>query len=106
MTQGGPFPSVRIPFAPRIPAVVAYRSFQFLGRSDTADKIKASFGKNWDRLVEIKRKYDPTNLFRNTLWPLDEKEESVEPNLREPEATYDHVPKFIPSDTQTDDESA
>ncbi|KAF9649484.1 hypothetical protein BDM02DRAFT_3113707 [Thelephora ganbajun] len=83
VTQGGPFPS-------------------FLGRGESADKTKASFGKNWDRLVELKRKYDPTNLFRNTFWPLDEEGDVVQPSLREPEATFDHVPKFIPSEMQTD----
>jgi hypothetical protein len=31
----------------------------------------ASYGKNWDRLVALKRKYDPTNLFKNNFWPLD-----------------------------------
>jgi FAD/FMN-containing dehydrogenase len=35
----------------------------FLG-DEGEDRVKASFGKNYDRLVEIKKKYDPTNLFR------------------------------------------
>jgi len=77
VTQGGPFPS-------------------FLGRSDSAEKIQACFGKSWDRLVELKRKYDPTNLFRNTFWPLDEGGQVVETSRREPEADYDHVPKSLP----------
>ena len=80
--------------------MVPYQNFQFLGRSDNAEKTQASFGKNWDRLVELKRKYDPTNLFRNTFWPLDAEGQVAEPSLREPEAKFDHVPKFIPSETQ------
>ena len=81
--------------------MVPHRKFQFLGRSETVDKTKASFGKNWDRLEELKRKYDPTNLFRNTFWPLNEEGQAVEPNGREPEATFDNVPKSIPSETET-----
>ena len=28
------------------------------------DRIKATYGNNYDRLVTIKKKYDPTNFFR------------------------------------------
>jgi FAD/FMN-containing dehydrogenase len=28
------------------------------------DRVKASYGKNYDRLVKIKTKYDPDNFFR------------------------------------------
>ena len=28
------------------------------------DRVKATFGDNYERLVEAKNKYDPTNLFR------------------------------------------
>jgi FAD/FMN-containing dehydrogenase len=28
------------------------------------DRVKATYGKNYDRLVSIKNKYDPGNFFR------------------------------------------
>ena len=48
-------------------AMVPFRSgdylLNFLG-DETEDTIKASFGSNYARLVEVKRKYDPANFFR------------------------------------------
>ena len=36
----------------------------FLTEEETGDRIQAAYGKNLDRLVEIKSKWDPENLFR------------------------------------------
>ena len=48
-------------------AMAPFRSgdylLNFLG-DETEDTIKASFGSNYARLVEVKRKYDPANFFR------------------------------------------
>ncbi|EEB95434.1 hypothetical protein MPER_05600, partial [Moniliophthora perniciosa FA553] len=34
---------------------------------------------------KVKQPYDPANVFRNSLWPLDEKGEKIaDPNIREP----------------------
>jgi FAD/FMN-containing dehydrogenase len=35
-----------------------------LGTDDGATRVRAAYGRNYDRLVSIKRKYDPTNLFK------------------------------------------
>jgi hypothetical protein len=31
---------------------------------DEADRIRGAYGSNYDRLVELKRKWDPANMFR------------------------------------------
>ena len=39
----------------------------YIGREeeDGADQVRAAYGANYQRLVELKQKYDPTNLFRH-----------------------------------------
>ena len=36
----------------------------FQTEDEGADRIQAAYGDNFERLVEVKEKYDPTNLFR------------------------------------------
>ncbi|TFK65552.1 hypothetical protein BDN72DRAFT_845354 [Pluteus cervinus] len=56
----------------------------FLGRLEPPERTKACFGDSWERLVEIKKKYDPSNIFRNSFWPLNAEGDIVQPNTHEP----------------------
>ncbi|PFH52198.1 hypothetical protein AMATHDRAFT_46553 [Amanita thiersii Skay4041] len=56
----------------------------FLGRHESPTRVKACFGDNWERLCEIKRQYDPSNMFRNTFWPLNAEGDFVDPSTHEP----------------------
>ncbi|KAH7912736.1 hypothetical protein BJ138DRAFT_1171783 [Hygrophoropsis aurantiaca] len=66
VTVGGPLPS-------------------FLGRHEPPGRVMACYGRNWNRLCEVKKKYDPLNIFRNSFWPLNADGEAVEPEEHEPE---------------------
>jgi FAD/FMN-containing dehydrogenase len=39
-------------------------NFTVVEEGERADRVRASFGDNYDRLVQVKTKYDPSNLFR------------------------------------------
>ena len=43
----------------------ARRWLNYLGDDQGADAVRGAYGPNYDRLVELKRRYDPENVFRN-----------------------------------------
>ena len=42
----------------------AYVNMMMDAADEGKDRVRASYGDNYDRLVRVKEKYDPTNLFR------------------------------------------
>jgi FAD/FMN-containing dehydrogenase len=47
------------------PHLAARRWLNYLGDDQANDAVQAAYGANYDRLREIKRSYDPTNVFRH-----------------------------------------
>ena len=43
---------------------MADRSYTNYLSADDYDRVRQAYGPNYDRLVELKRRYDPDNLFR------------------------------------------
>ena len=43
--------------------LVERRWLNYLGHDQTIDAVRAAYGPNWDRLVEVKRRIDPENVF-------------------------------------------
>jgi FAD/FMN-containing dehydrogenase len=44
-------------------SLAARRYVNYLGDDETIDAVRAAYGPNFDRLVEVKRRYDPENVF-------------------------------------------
>jgi FAD/FMN-containing dehydrogenase len=55
---------VRELFAAVQPQVSKAVYVNFLDADEGADRVRAAYGENYDRLVALKKKYDPTNFFR------------------------------------------
>ena len=50
-------------FAALRPHLGSGRWLNYLGDDQADDAIRAAYGPNYDRLVEVKRRYDPGNVF-------------------------------------------
>lgn len=45
------------------PSLVERRWLNYLVDDDGADAVRAAYGPNYDRLVDVKKRYDPDNVF-------------------------------------------
>lgn len=54
----------RATYADMEPYFARRRYVNYLGDDETPDAVQSAYGPNYARLVEIKRRYDPGNLFR------------------------------------------
>ena len=87
VSTGGPLPTVSsllywVPHTRRRLTLMLH--VKFLGRHESLARTKQCFGKNWDRLAELKKRYEPDCFFKNNFWPLDKEGQPVEPLTNEP----------------------
>jgi FAD/FMN-containing dehydrogenase len=54
----------RATYAALEPFFASGRYVNYLDGDERADAVRSAYGPNYERLVEIKRRYDPQNLFR------------------------------------------
>jgi FAD/FMN-containing dehydrogenase len=54
----------RATYAAMEPHFAAKRYVNYLDDDERADAVRASYGPNYARLAEVKRVYDPDNVFR------------------------------------------
>ena len=47
-----------------LPHLASARWLNYLGADEDAKAVQGAYGPNYERLAEVKRRYDPTNLFR------------------------------------------
>jgi FAD/FMN-containing dehydrogenase len=52
-------------FAAFAPHLTAGKWLNYLADDEGADEVRGAYGPNYDRLVELKRRYDPDNVFRH-----------------------------------------
>jgi FAD/FMN-containing dehydrogenase len=60
----------------------AYINHMGMAAEEGEERIKAAYGMNYQRLVDLKNKYDPTNLFRHN--------QNIKPNCHEELASQRH----------------
>lgn len=86
-SAGGPLPCVSlcVPDAPFDATTDPVERSQFL-QSSHPDAVKGTYGENFERLVGIKNKYDPSNFFKHSVWPTGKSERET----GNPLMTYAH----------------
>ena len=91
-SPGGPLPCVSPATCLHI-SVQADPPRQFL-QTSALDAVSAVYGDSWPRLLAVKKKIDPDNFFRHTMWPHVESEQEKD-NMYRPnpdESVGKHLP--------------